>query len=80
MARISRGGVNLGLAFIIGALVMVVVVLAWFLFGRGEPTRPETPNLNVDITAPTPRLPEAPDRPAPPDLPNPAAPPKVAEG
>ncbi|WP_427792753.1 hypothetical protein [Brevundimonas diminuta] len=69
MAKISRGGVNPALAFIIGALVMVVAVLAWFLFGRGEPTLPATPNLNVDITAP-----------APPDLPKPAAPPTVVEG
>lgn len=80
MAKISRGGANPALAFIVGALVMVVALLAWFLFGRGEPTLPETPNLNVDITAPAPRLPEAPDRPAPPDLPKPAAPPRVAEG
>lgn len=80
MAKISRGGGPRGLAFIIGALVMLVAVLAWFLFGQGEPTAPQTPNLDVDISAPSPRLPDAPDRPAPLELPKPAAPPRVAEG
>ncbi|RSB45288.1 MULTISPECIES: hypothetical protein [Brevundimonas] len=78
MANGSSGGANVGLAFIVGALVVVVAVLAWFLLGRGGPMRPETPNLNVDINVPAPRLPDVPDRPAPPELPSPTEPPQVA--
>ena len=78
MANSSSGGANVGLAFIVGALVVVVAVLAWFLLGRGGPMQPETPNLNVDINVPAPRLPDVPDRPAPPELPSPTEPPQVA--
>lgn len=78
MAKSSSGGANIGIAFILGALVVVVAVLAWFLLGRGGAPAPETPNLNLDITVPAPRLPDVPDRPAPPELPTPTEPPQVA--
>ncbi|MBN9480186.1 MAG: hypothetical protein J0I52_08115 [Bordetella sp.] len=78
MAKNSSGGGNAGLAFIVGGLVVVVAIIAWFVFGSGRVPEPERPNLDVDITVPTPRLPEVPDRPAPPELPRPSEPPQVA--
>ena len=78
MAKTSSGAGNAGLAFIVGGLVVVVAIIAWFVFGSGRVPEPERPNLDVDITVPTPRLPEVPDRPAPPELPRPSEPPQVA--
>jgi len=48
MAESSSGGGNAGLAFIVGGLV--VVVLAWFLLGRGG--APETKNVDIDVKLP----------------------------
>jgi hypothetical protein len=78
MAENSSGGANAGLAFIVGGLVVLVAIIAWFVFGSGRVPEPERPNLDVDITVPTPRLPEVPDRPAPPELPRPSESPQVA--
>jgi len=50
MAESSSGGGNAGLAFIVGGLVVVVAVLAWFLFGRGG--APETKNVDVEVKLP----------------------------
>ena len=77
MAERSRGGGNTGLAFVLGGLVVVVAVIAWFVFAGGRTPAPSTPELNVDIDVPTPRLPDVPDRPAPPELPRPTEPPQV---
>ena len=77
-----RGG-GMGMAFILGALVVAAAVLAWFVFADGRAPAPETPELNVDINVPAPRLPDTPDLPklpdrvTPPELPKPAAPPTV---
>jgi len=73
-----RKGGGAGLAFVVGGLVVLVAIIAWFVFGSGRVPEPERPNLDVDITLPTPRLPEVPDRPAPPELPRPSEPPQVA--
>lgn len=73
-----RKGGGAGLAFVVGGLVVLVAIIAWFVFGSGRVPEPERPNLDVDITVPTPRLPEVPDRPAPPELPRPSEPPQVA--
>lgn len=50
MAESSSGGGNAGLAFIVGGLVVVVAVLAWFLLGRGG--APETKKVDVDVKLP----------------------------
>ena len=73
-----RKGGGAGLAFLVGGLLVAAAVIAWFVFAGGRTPAPEAPNLNVDITVPTPRLPEVPDRPAPPELPRPSEPPQVA--
>lgn len=77
-SRPPRKSGGVGLAFVVGGLVVLVAIIAWFVFGSGRVPEPERPNLDVDITVPTPRLPEVPDRPAPPELPRPSEPPPVA--
>lgn len=47
---ISSGG-NAGLAFIVGGLMVVVAVLAWFMFGRGGAVD-DTKDINVDVDLP----------------------------
>lgn len=54
----SSGGGNAGLAFIVGGLVVVVAILAWFLFGRGG--APDTKNVEVDVNLPEVSAPAAP--------------------
>jgi len=44
------GGGNTGLAFIVGAIVVVLAVVAWFVFARGG--APETSDINVDVDVP----------------------------
>ena len=44
------GGGNTGLAFIVGAIVVVLAVVAWFVFARGG--APETKDINVDVDVP----------------------------
>lgn len=65
MAENPSGGGNAGLAFIVGGLVVVVAILAWFLLGRGAPA-PDT--VDVDVKLPEVSAPAAP-------APAPAAPP-----
>lgn len=43
------GGGNTGLAFIVGAIVVVLAIVAWFVFARGGP---ETSQVDVDIDVP----------------------------
>ena len=47
----SGGGGNAGLAFIVGGLLVVVAVIAWFVFGRGGGMG-ETQDVNVDVSLP----------------------------
>ena len=72
-----RKGGGAGMAVLVGGLLVAVAVIAWFVFAGGRAPAPETPNLDVDISVPTPRLPDVPDRPAPPELPRPSEPPQV---
>ena len=44
------GGGNTGLAFIVGAIVVVLAVVAWFVFARGG--APETKQIDVDVDVP----------------------------
>ena len=57
----SSGGGNAGLAFIVGGLVVVVAVIAFFLFARGG--TPASKDIDVDVNLPKV---EAPSVPAPP--------------
>jgi hypothetical protein len=45
------GGGNTGLAFIVGAIVVVLAVIAYFVFVRGGGA-PETKDVNVDVNLP----------------------------
>ncbi|WP_374599018.1 hypothetical protein [Brevundimonas sp.] len=47
----SGGGGNAGLAFIVGGLLVVVAVIAWFVFGRGGGMG-EAKDVNVDVNLP----------------------------
>ncbi len=47
----SGGGGNAGLAFIVGGLLVVVAVIAWFMFGRGGGID-DTKDVNVDVSLP----------------------------
>ncbi|WP_298747670.1 hypothetical protein [uncultured Brevundimonas sp.] len=44
------GSGNTGLAFIVGAVVVVLAVIAWFVFVRGG--APETRQIDVDVDVP----------------------------
>lgn len=46
----NSGGGNAGMAFIIGGLVVVVAIIAWFVFARGG--APETKNVDVNVDLP----------------------------
>jgi hypothetical protein len=45
------GGGNTGLAFIVGAIVVVLAVVAWFVFARGG-AAPEPNQIDVDVEVP----------------------------
>ena len=58
MAEDGKGGGNAGLAFIVGGLVIVAIIIAWFLFaGGGMPTGEK--DVDIDVS-----MPEAPAAPA----------------
>ena len=52
------GGGNTGMAFIVGAIVVVLAVVAYFVFARGG--APETKDVNVDVNLPEVSAPAAP--------------------
>ncbi|MES2861509.1 MAG: hypothetical protein V4701_08555 [Pseudomonadota bacterium] len=47
----NSGGGNTGLAFIVGAVVVVLAIVAYFVFARGG-MAPETKDVNVDVKLP----------------------------
>lgn len=53
----GKSGGNAGLAFIVGGLLVVVAIIAWFMFANGgAPEAPAVPDqVDVDVS-----LPEAP--------------------
>ncbi|KQW79665.1 hypothetical protein [Brevundimonas sp. Root1279] len=53
----SSGG-NTGLAFIVGAVVVVLAVIAYFVFVRGG--APETKKVEVDVKLPEVSAPQVP--------------------
>lgn len=49
----GKGGGNVGLALIVGALVVVVAVIAWFMFAGRTPETPTIPSeVDVNVSAP----------------------------
>lgn len=46
----GSGGGNAGLAFIVGGIVVVLAVVAYFVFARGGAT--ESKDINVDVNLP----------------------------
>lgn len=54
----TGGSGNTGLAFIVGAIVVVLAVVAWFVFARGG--APEATDINVDVDMPEVSAPAAP--------------------
>jgi ABC-type transporter Mla subunit MlaD len=65
----NTGGGNAGMAFIVGALVVIVAVLAFLMVSGGGFTQKK--KVDVDITASAPQLPDAPKAPAAPSPPKP---------
>lgn len=55
----SSGGGNTGLAFIVGGLVVVLAIVAYFVFVRGV-AAPEAQDVNVDVNLPSVEAPAAP--------------------
>ena len=55
----SGGGGNTGLAFIVGGIVVVLALVAYFVFARGG-MAPETKDIDVDINVPSMSAPAAP--------------------
>lgn len=47
----NSGGGNAGLAFIVGGVVVVLAIVAYFVFARGG-MAPETKDVNVDVNLP----------------------------
>ena len=47
----SGGGGNAGLAFIVGGIVVVLAIVAYFVFARGG-VAPESKDINVDVNLP----------------------------
>lgn len=47
----SSGGGNAGLAFIVGGIVVVLAIVAYFVFARGG-MAPESKDINVDVNLP----------------------------
>ncbi|WP_428149356.1 hypothetical protein [Brevundimonas sp.] len=55
----SSGGGNTGLAFIVGAVVVVLAIVAYFVFARGG-MGGDTRDVNVDVNLPSVEAPAVP--------------------
>ncbi|CAN5382676.1 hypothetical protein BH10PSE2_BH10PSE2_18100 [soil metagenome] len=55
----NSGGGNAGLAFIVGGLLVVVAIIAFFVFGRGMMPG-QSKNVNVDVNLPKVEAPKLP--------------------
>jgi hypothetical protein len=55
----NSGGGNTGLAFIVGGVVVVLAIVAYFVFARGG-MAPETKNVDVDVKLPSVEAPAVP--------------------
>lgn len=52
MADETRSGGNAGMAFILGAVVVVLAIVAYFVFARGGAS-PETRSVDVNVDLPS---------------------------
>lgn len=59
----SNGGGNTGMAFIIGAVVVVLAIVAYFVFAGGGMT--QTKKVDVDVSLPKVEAPSIPTPSAP---------------
>lgn len=59
----NPGRNNTGLALIVGGLVVLVAVIAWFVFMRGA-LEPETRQVDINVDLPTVQAPATPAPPA----------------
>ncbi len=57
----SNSGGNSGLAFIVGGLVVIVAIIAFFVYSGGFTQKK---SIDVNIAAEAPKLPDAPKPPA----------------
>ena len=55
----SNGGGNTGLAFIVGAVVVVLLIVAYFVFVRGGVGN-ESKDIDVDVNLPSVEAPAVP--------------------
>ncbi len=55
----NSGGGNAGLAFIVGGIVVVLAIVAYFVFAGGALT-PETKEVKVDVNLPEVSAPSVP--------------------
>lgn len=55
----SSSGGNTGLAFIVGAVVVVLAIVAYFVFARGG-VGADTRDVNVDVNLPSVEAPAVP--------------------
>lgn len=55
------GGGNAGLAFIVGGIVVVLAVIAYFVFARGG-LEPQTKEVDVDVSLPEVSAPAVPGK------------------
>jgi len=55
----NSGGGNAGLAFIVGGILVVVAILAYFMFFRGG-MEPATKDIDVDVNLPRVEAPAVP--------------------
>ena len=58
----TGGGGNAGMAFIVGALVVVVAVIAYFVFTGGMTQKKK---VDINVSAPQLEAPKVPDAPKP---------------
>ena len=59
MAENTSSGGNTGIAFIVGAVVVVLAIVAYFVFMRGG-AAPETKDINVNVDVPEVSAPQVP--------------------
>lgn len=56
----NNSGGNTGMAFIIGAVVVVLAIVAYFVFARGGMGGAETKKVDVDVNLPSVSAPAVP--------------------
>lgn len=65
----ERRGGGAGLAFVVGGLLVLAAIIAFFVFGNGGTAVKDAADTNVDVDVNLPDLPQAPKLPEAPTLP-----------